>query len=375
MRYSLLDYVCCPGCSGSLACMYPSARPPESNDSVEIKEGLLSCSKCSHWFPIHGFIPELLPDHLRDWKQDLEFLNNLKSKLPPEGFKKLWEKSQEFFSQAPQTTDKGAEHKKAEISIKNKVTEPHFFQPGQSSPFNPGDPDYTIKLIRQFGNILPFLEIKQGDIVLDIAVGYAWTTEWLTKMGVEAIGVDICRTYLEIGAVRMGKQRPHLLLADIENLPLKSLTLDAVLCYNSFHHIHNRKQAMAHFYRTLKDSGNIILSEPDSTHEFMQDSKDVMRKYGILEKGMELDDVQEYCSGLNVIPPEQYHILKVRSNEQIKTLSPKFLHSHTYADCNIFVIKKRPHEEKFVSSPQRIKTKIKLKLRRLLGPLFIKIFH
>lgn len=375
MRYSLLDFIHCPYCSVGLICIFPSANTLETNDSVEIREGLLSCSQCSRCFPIRGFIPELLPDHLRAWKQDLDFLENLKQKLPTELYKELWEKLQKFSNQALKTPDNGTNYKKAEISIKNKVTEPYFFQPGLSSPFNPGDTDYSIKLIRQFGNILPFLELKQGDVVLDTGVGYAWTTEWLMKMGVEAIGVDICRTYLEIGIERMGAKKPHLLLADIENLPLKALSLDAVLCYNSFHHIHNRKKTLSHFIRTLKASGNIVLSEPDPTHEFIQDSREVMTKFGILEKGMGIDDIREYCSGLNVMPPEQSYILKVQSKEQIKTLSPKFLHSHSYADCNIFVIRKRPHKERFVSQTQPIKTKIKLFLRKILGPLFLRIFH
>ena len=43
---------------------------------------------------------------------------------------------------------------------------------------------------------------------LDSGSGYSWTTEWLYKAGVEAIGIDICRTYLEIGIERMGTDRP-----------------------------------------------------------------------------------------------------------------------------------------------------------------------
>ena len=76
-------------------------------------------------------------------------------------------------------------------------------------------------LIKLFGAAVPLLELKRR-YVLDSGCGYAWTTEWLYKSGVEAIGVDICRTYLEIGMQRMGENRPHLIVADVENLPIRA---------------------------------------------------------------------------------------------------------------------------------------------------------
>ena len=54
---------------------------------------------------------------------------------------------------------------------------------------------------------------------IDSGCGYAWTTEWLFRSGYDAIGVDICRTYLEIGVSRIGAFRPHLVVGDVENLP------------------------------------------------------------------------------------------------------------------------------------------------------------
>ena len=47
-----------------------------------ISEGVLFCSKCSRFYPIIEEIPILLPDELRDKKQEIEFLKTYKDKLP-----------------------------------------------------------------------------------------------------------------------------------------------------------------------------------------------------------------------------------------------------------------------------------------------------
>ena len=47
-----------------------------------ISEGALFCLKCDRFFPIIEEIPIMLPDELRDKKQEMEFLKNNENKLP-----------------------------------------------------------------------------------------------------------------------------------------------------------------------------------------------------------------------------------------------------------------------------------------------------
>ncbi|MFX0099159.1 MAG: Trm112 family protein, partial [Candidatus Hodarchaeota archaeon] len=49
--------------------------------SVEIKEGIMSCDNCKRWYPISNTIPQLLPDELRKEEKDKEFLNTWKNKI------------------------------------------------------------------------------------------------------------------------------------------------------------------------------------------------------------------------------------------------------------------------------------------------------
>ena len=52
----------------------------EKNDVVS--EGALFCPKCSRFYPIIEDIPIMLPDELRDKKQEMDFLKNNRDKLP-----------------------------------------------------------------------------------------------------------------------------------------------------------------------------------------------------------------------------------------------------------------------------------------------------
>jgi len=61
-----------------LACPIDKHHPLELFENIldgeKITEGALYCKKCSRFFPIIAEIPIMLPDELRDKKQDIEFL-------------------------------------------------------------------------------------------------------------------------------------------------------------------------------------------------------------------------------------------------------------------------------------------------------------
>ncbi len=69
-----------------LACPIDKNHPLElfeikEKDNV-VSEGALFCVKCSRFFPIIEEIPIMLPDELRDKKQEMEFLKKYKDTLP-----------------------------------------------------------------------------------------------------------------------------------------------------------------------------------------------------------------------------------------------------------------------------------------------------
>ncbi len=69
-----------------LACPIDKNHPLELFEIKEkddvISEGALFCPKCSRFYPIIEEIPIMLPDELRNKKQEIEFLKNNKDMLP-----------------------------------------------------------------------------------------------------------------------------------------------------------------------------------------------------------------------------------------------------------------------------------------------------
>ena len=311
--------------------------PAERDYAVEVQEGLLVCAGCERWFPITRLLPELLQDHLRDSDRDERLFAECTRALPHDLVDALRAAPRRH---AAPTSDTGAHYKHAEISIKSRVDDPEFFSPGYLSPFNPHDTTFTLYLIKLFGAAVPLLDLKGGDVLVDSGCGYAWTTEWLFRAGVEAIGVDICRTYLDIGVERMGANRPHLVVGDVEHLPLRPASVDAIFAYESFHHVPDRNRAMAGYARVLKHGGRAVLAEPGAAHEHAKVAVDVMNKYGILEKGMELADVERYVAGTAMGRPEQIFLLRASDRQFGATLGPGFARTHSAVEGNLFRMQK-----------------------------------
>ena len=77
MKKKMLDILACPIDKHSPLDLFEV----NSKDDVVI-EGALFCEDCSRFYPILEEIPIMLPDELRDKKQDMEFLKSNKEKLP-----------------------------------------------------------------------------------------------------------------------------------------------------------------------------------------------------------------------------------------------------------------------------------------------------
>ena len=70
-----------------LACPIDKHHPLELHvfqEEEEIIDGMIVCPKCLRWYPIRDEIPEMLPDELREKKDELPFLEKWKNVIPKE---------------------------------------------------------------------------------------------------------------------------------------------------------------------------------------------------------------------------------------------------------------------------------------------------
>lgn len=74
-----MEYLACP-----IDKHYPLKLIVFLEEEGEVLEGLIICSRCKRYYPVKEGIPEMLPDELRDRKQDVRFLEKWRDKVPEE---------------------------------------------------------------------------------------------------------------------------------------------------------------------------------------------------------------------------------------------------------------------------------------------------
>ena len=79
LKRDLLDILACP-----IDKYYPLKLIDINSKDNIIIDGVLLCSKCNRYYPIIDEIPVRLPDELRKYNEDLEFLSKWVKELPNE---------------------------------------------------------------------------------------------------------------------------------------------------------------------------------------------------------------------------------------------------------------------------------------------------
>ena len=79
MRKTMIDILACP-----IDKTHPLELVTINENGDIISEGILSCPKCNRFYPIIEDIPIMLPDELRDKRQEMDFLTKFKDKIPKE---------------------------------------------------------------------------------------------------------------------------------------------------------------------------------------------------------------------------------------------------------------------------------------------------
>lgn len=302
MFYSLLEFLACPACRHTLRLMMPVEQPASTamrtrdarDKSVGVSAGLLRCHGCDRWYPIRQGLPEILPDHLRDWDEDRAWLAAHRAMVPGGDTVPI----DAARNVASPDADEGAHYKRAEMAITKRPLPEGFFGWALVAPFSASSPMFSFDLLARYVTTASRLGCGVNGVVFDLGVGTGWTTEWLVRLGYQAIGVDLCRDYVLAGLPRRGEYMGHYIIADTENIPLREAAVDAVLSFDAFHHVPNRPRAMSELARIMRPGATMAITEPGIEHEHAAVSIDVMRQHGILEKGFDQAGLEGYIQGL-----------------------------------------------------------------------------
>jgi SAM-dependent methyltransferase len=136
---------------------------------------------------------------------------------------------------------------------------------------------------------------RPDDRVLDLAAGTCWATEFLTRVGVRTVSVDLSLEMMRRGRERLAadsrlvhRSDARFVAARGQELPFANDTFDGILCLNALHHHPDYATTLREVYRVLKPGGRAVFSEPGATHAGQPLSQFRMREETVVEKAVSL---------------------------------------------------------------------------------------
>lgn len=167
-------------------------------------------------------------------------------------------------------------------------------------PFSPPGSDTlkeSVRLIHDFAVAVQALDASASQRVLDLGSGTGWTSEWLHRLNLRVVSVDISADMLKLSRSRPGGSDASLVAADLEALPFDRGSFDRAFCMNALHHVPDPGLALREVFRVLTDDGRLVLVEPGTGHASNPTAQAAMSDFGVLEQDLEATELMGYCLG------------------------------------------------------------------------------
>lgn len=109
--------------------------------------------------------------------------------------------------------------------------------------------------------VLATLNLPPKSCVLDLGCGAGRDTVFLSSLGMETIGIDICYKAIQVAQKRDIKAKVHWLVGDVLQIPFRDDSFDFISDRACFHHIHYEDRALyvKEIVRILKTNGYLLL--------------------------------------------------------------------------------------------------------------------
>lgn len=134
---------------------------------------------------------------------------------------------------------------------------------------NPGNP-YFLTAFCNLTNVLGVMRLPQGATVLEVGSGPGWLTEILLALGYKVVALDpaaamhaVSRRRLELAVKHWRLPQPPAvqhLPEPLEECSLPEESVDAVLFYESLHHIVDERAGLGQAFRVLRPGGVLAVA-------------------------------------------------------------------------------------------------------------------
>jgi SAM-dependent methyltransferase len=162
-----------------------------------------------------------------------------------------------------------------------------------------GNPRECVETFQQLGRLLAGLRLSPGMTVLDFGCGSCWMTEFLNKMGMHVVALDVSPTALRIGKKILALDQRidralsiQLLAYDGRRIPLPDASVDRVLCFAALHHVPNKIEIMQEIYRVMKPDSIFGLADAGIDHDTTPQSAFERETWGVMEDNLDLEGLR-----------------------------------------------------------------------------------
>ncbi len=171
--------------------------------------------------------------------------------------------------------------------------------------------------------------------ILDFAAGSGWVSEFVVRMGFQAVAFDIhgdlqaCLENRAKADSRIDEQLLSFSHGDGHAMPFNSEVFGHLLCYDALHHMHDYPTVFSEFFRVLKRGGRGVFVEPGARHStsattvaFVEAQKQHDPNW--IERDVVLEEIDQiaretgFKEGLRVVPMPHPAALQTYSMEEWK---------------------------------------------------------
>lgn len=109
----------------------------------------------------------------------------------------------------------------------------------------------------EFNNMIEIANIRVGDLICDIPSGGGYLKNFMNKK-VEIVSIETSRAFAKLCRDNGNSDVLH---ANLDNLPIKTNSVDRVLTLAGLHHVENKLTFYGESYRILKNNGILCIAD------------------------------------------------------------------------------------------------------------------